>query len=59
VNGSAPASSYFTRVADVPSRLRLRSSHSVQCKTRLVTSVVFVLCVSDYAQYEHSLNSIQ
>jgi len=29
VNGSAPAylSSYFTRVADVPSRLRLRSSH--------------------------------
>ena len=32
VNGSAPAylSSYFTRVADVPSRLRLRSSHSDQ-----------------------------
>jgi len=30
VNGSAPAylSSYFTRVADVPSRLRLRSSSS-------------------------------
>ena len=30
VNGSAPAylSSYFTRVAGVPSRLRLRPSHS-------------------------------
>jgi len=32
VNGSAPAylSSYFTRIADVPPRLRLRSSHSDQ-----------------------------